>query len=258
MTLNKNSEKIFKLKYARGNETWEQACIRVASYIANAEENEDKKLEYTKKFYELIYNKVFIPGGRILANSGTGIKNLMNCVSGDTLIHTKDGAKLAKEIDGKDIEILSSDGKFRKTTWSNYGEQLLYEVILDNGDVIYTTSDHEWISYDKNGYKSTVTTLELENKRIPFQPILDSEIAYNENEYKNGVVHGLVYGDGTLYSNRNLSMLQQFGDSKEIIPRFFSKYKTKNYGDYRGEYYEVAKLPNTYKTNLPNPKDKSI
>jgi len=78
MTLTKNAEKIFKLKYAIGDETWEQACTRVASYIAGAEK-EDKQVEYTKKFYELIYNKVFIPGGRVLANSGTEIKNLMNC-----------------------------------------------------------------------------------------------------------------------------------------------------------------------------------
>ena len=58
MTLTKNAEKIFKLKYAIGDETWEKACTRVASYIAGAEK-EDKQVEYTKKFYELIYNKVF-------------------------------------------------------------------------------------------------------------------------------------------------------------------------------------------------------
>jgi len=74
--LSEKADKIFKLKYARENETWEQACWRVASYVASID---DDKEEYEKKFFELIYNKVFIPGGRILANAGTNIKNLMNC-----------------------------------------------------------------------------------------------------------------------------------------------------------------------------------
>jgi ribonucleoside-diphosphate reductase alpha chain len=75
--LNEKALKIFNMKYrATPTETWEQACWRVASHIASVEEKKD---EYTKDFFELIYNKVFLPGGRILANSGTGIPNLMNC-----------------------------------------------------------------------------------------------------------------------------------------------------------------------------------
>lgn len=106
MTLNKNAEKIFKLKYARGNETWEQACIRVASYIANVEESEEKQIEYTKKFYELIANKVFIPGGRILANSGTEIKNLMNCF----VLPIEDSRKSIYEALGHAAEIFDQGG----------------------------------------------------------------------------------------------------------------------------------------------------
>ena len=105
MTLTKNAEKIFKLKYAIGDETWEQACIRVASHIASAED-EDKQLEYTKKFYELIYNKVFLPGGRILANSGTGIKNLSNCF----VIPIEDSRKSIYRALGHAAEIFDQGG----------------------------------------------------------------------------------------------------------------------------------------------------
>ena len=78
--LSEKAQKIFKLKYAiNGDETWEQTCFRVASYVASAEETEEKREEFTKKFFELIYNLVFIPGGRVLANAGTNIKNLNNC-----------------------------------------------------------------------------------------------------------------------------------------------------------------------------------
>jgi ribonucleoside-diphosphate reductase alpha chain len=77
--LSEKAEKIFKMKYAQGDETWEQVCWRVASYIAGAEESEEDQDKYAKRFFQLIYEKAFIPGGRILANAGTGIKNLMNC-----------------------------------------------------------------------------------------------------------------------------------------------------------------------------------
>ena len=106
MTLNKNAKKIFKLKYAQGGETWEQACIRVASYIADAEEDDDKVVEYTKKFYELIYNKVFIPGGRILANSGTEIKSLSNCF----VLPIEDSRKSIYEALGQAAEIFDQGG----------------------------------------------------------------------------------------------------------------------------------------------------
>lgn len=63
------------MKYSKNGENWEQACLRVASHVSSVEKDE----QYLKKFYELIYNLVFIPGGRVLANAGTGIKNLLNC-----------------------------------------------------------------------------------------------------------------------------------------------------------------------------------
>ena len=76
--LTSKAEKIFNLKYRQDNETWEEACWRISNYISSAE-NEDKRYEYATQFYQLIYNLVFLPGGRTLANAGTNIKNLLNC-----------------------------------------------------------------------------------------------------------------------------------------------------------------------------------
>ncbi len=79
MSLSAIGEKIFKLKYATSEkETWEDACLRVAQYIASAEEKEEQ-IEWTAKFFQAINDLVFLPGGRILANAGTTTKNLMNC-----------------------------------------------------------------------------------------------------------------------------------------------------------------------------------
>lgn len=71
------ADKILKLKYANNpNESWEELAWRVASYVASVEEDWET---YAKQFYKIIVEKYFIPGGRILKNSATGVKNLFNC-----------------------------------------------------------------------------------------------------------------------------------------------------------------------------------
>ena len=82
--LSEIGERIFKMKYARDkNESWSDACLRVSDHVASAEGNfgaDDETIaRSTQEFYQLIYNLVFIPGGRILANAGTDVKNLYNC-----------------------------------------------------------------------------------------------------------------------------------------------------------------------------------
>jgi len=82
--LTQNAQKIFDDKYARtlpsGNkETWEQACVRVAHHVAQAEQTESNRLQYTADFTKILVELSFLPGGRVLSNAGTEIKNMMNC-----------------------------------------------------------------------------------------------------------------------------------------------------------------------------------
>jgi len=77
--LTDKAKKIFSLKYSiNEKETWEQAVWRVTKHISIVEKKENRN-KFEDAIFNLIYNKVFIPGGRVIANSGTGIKNLMNC-----------------------------------------------------------------------------------------------------------------------------------------------------------------------------------
>lgn len=84
MNLSETAQKIFDMKYASklvngGKESWEQACGRVASHVAKGEETENNQLQYTAEFTRILLERSFLPGGRILANAGTNIKNLFNC-----------------------------------------------------------------------------------------------------------------------------------------------------------------------------------
>ena len=60
--------KVFRMKYAtHREESWEDAVARITSYIAGDD------LKRMGEYYQIIYNKVFLPGGRIIANAGTVI-----------------------------------------------------------------------------------------------------------------------------------------------------------------------------------------
>lgn len=76
------SEKIFKDRYAfTEDEPWEGesgACMRVAKQMASVEDP-DKFNKYQDKFYKVLVNNLFVPGGRIWYNSGRPHPQLLNC-----------------------------------------------------------------------------------------------------------------------------------------------------------------------------------
>lgn len=66
-------EKIWKDRYQKNNETYDENLHRVAKYCATDEEEE-------KNFYKVMAEGKFFPGGRTMSNSGIGTKlSLNNC-----------------------------------------------------------------------------------------------------------------------------------------------------------------------------------
>lgn len=142
--LSPTATKIHKMKYAKGEETWEQTCYRVASYVAG----EDTELLNT--FFNMIYNQVFIPGGRVLANAGTEIKNLNNCF----VLPIEDSRQSIYKTLGDAAEIFAWGGglgynfsKVReegapiKTTGGNASGPLSFMTLFDQtGEVIQQAS----------------------------------------------------------------------------------------------------------------------
>ena len=73
------AEIIFKQRYAiAGEESWDQATLRVASHVAAAEHNGNRS-KWSKRFHESLRNCLFIPGGRIFYGSGRPKGQLLNC-----------------------------------------------------------------------------------------------------------------------------------------------------------------------------------
>lgn len=76
--MEKQAELIFKDRYANDeNETWEQRCQEIARILASVEEDSEK---WEEIFYNVLVNRLFIPGGRILRNAGQLGTNLLNCI----------------------------------------------------------------------------------------------------------------------------------------------------------------------------------
>jgi ribonucleoside-diphosphate reductase alpha chain len=92
------SDKIFKDRYAfTDTETWEECCIRVARQMSIAE-SPDKQKIYEEKFNDVLVNNLFVPGGRILYNSGRHNPQLLNCFVLGNQLDSKEGwGKLAYE-----------------------------------------------------------------------------------------------------------------------------------------------------------------
>lgn len=85
------SLKIFKDRYAfTAEETWQEACQRVAKQMALAE-SPDKQSTYQNRFNEILVNNLFVPGGRIWYNSGRNNPQLLNCFVLDPKKDDKEG-----------------------------------------------------------------------------------------------------------------------------------------------------------------------
>jgi ribonucleoside-diphosphate reductase alpha chain len=70
---------IFKDRYAiHDNETFDQACLRVAECVA-AVECGTKRDEFKSRFYDIMSTNRFSPGGRIWSGAGRAHGHLLNC-----------------------------------------------------------------------------------------------------------------------------------------------------------------------------------
>ena len=229
---------------------------RVARELASPEKDEERRKEWASKFYWLLENYRFVPGGRILFGAGQTRKStLLNCLDGETEVLVKESiesrrqvlgfknslvaetklesesvskAKI-KDILGKEVEILTQSG-WKPVTFRSYGRQEVYRVLLRNGDEFTATGNHEWpIFHQTKQRPSKTTTINLKGKKLFIT--LPSRPERNQ-DFRDGVVHGIIYGDGQKNSAATTYGIYLFGGHKDLVPYL------KDYGtitEYSGE-----------------------
>ena len=146
---------VYESKYSlKGEENWAQTSWRIASNVAEVEKNygatNEEVLLKAKDFTEAILNRAFLPGGRIISNIGTGIKNLYNCFFfrvEDSRDSIYDILKNSAEIFawgggvGIDISNLREKGAIIKTTGGKSSGAVSFLRLFDlTGDIIQQAS----------------------------------------------------------------------------------------------------------------------
>ncbi|MBI3841257.1 MAG: adenosylcobalamin-dependent ribonucleoside-diphosphate reductase [Thaumarchaeota archaeon] len=214
---------------------------RVARELASPEKDDEKRKEWASRFYWLLQDYRFVPGGRILFGAGQPRKStLLNCLDGDTEVLVRESVESTRQllgyndslisetkqvastvsrarirdIVGKEVEILTKAG-WRLVKFSSYGRQPIYRVILRTGDEFVATANHEWpIFYQSKQRPSKVTTLSLKGKSL-FVSLPDRP--ETNQEFRDGVVHGVIYGDGSRNSAATTYGVYLFGGDRDLV-----------------------------------------
>lgn len=77
MKLSSNALQVAQSRYFMEGEDWQACSERVANVISMPETN--NRINFREQFASMIYNMDFLPGGRILRNSGRPRGSLFNC-----------------------------------------------------------------------------------------------------------------------------------------------------------------------------------
>lgn len=93
------SLEIFKNRYAlTPDETWEEACQRIARQMSLAEPAAKQK-HYEESFKKILGDNLFVPGGRIWYNSGRNNPQLLNCFVLTDQLDSKEGwGEIARQM----------------------------------------------------------------------------------------------------------------------------------------------------------------
>lgn len=107
------SEEIWASTYKHHTDTDINATqLRVATAIASVEETEEKRAEWTEKFYDMLSDFKVVPGGRIMVNAGTEWhgSTLVNCFVGPEVENDPDSIDGIYEALVEQAKTLKSEG----------------------------------------------------------------------------------------------------------------------------------------------------
>ncbi len=213
-------------------ETWEETVNRYIDFMCDDQCKGQIDDDTKNDLREAILNLEVMPSMRCLMTAGKALKRDnaagYNCLAGDTLVTTlEEGVVPIKEVAGKSAHVIDGNGDWALADCRVYGTQRLYRInIATCGKGAFhfdATGDHDWVLKDG----SKVRTSELKpGDRLANVNLTRKAIEEND-DYSKGVVHGLIYGDGTaVYKQvRTKRVCQGFvirlcSDHEDLLPYF--------------------------------------
>lgn len=146
------------------------------------------------------------------------------CFHGNTMVPTRGGVYAIRDLEGKTVDVLSEGGTYTPATFSCHGEQELMRVLFSDGRMLEATPEHQWYCVNMAGHTVQVPTTGLRpGYRIRRTPAADRPP--KNADYEEGVRHGFVFGDGTVYNRKRKtpkSVANFFGEKDACVIPFFN------------------------------------
>ena len=175
------------------------------------------------------------------------------CFAGETKMNTRDGVFEIRDLVGRRVDVLSRGGVYRPADFKSYGVQPLMEVEFCDKRKVYATPEHKWIVRNGAGKTVTLTTAEL-TKTHRIERTVAPRPPKNE-DYREGVRHGFVFGDGSLYSKNKRtgeyagSAAQFVGAKDQALSPFFEGCgNPRRVRADRADTTRISGLSNTFKS----------
>jgi ribonucleotide reductase, class II len=185
----------------------------------------------------------FDANGIVAHNCGEIIGANFHCVSGDTLLITRDGMHKIKDVVGDEIEIWNGQKWSQVTPFKTGSERKLYQVKFADGTYLDATEYHRFFVKDRfdKEYKEVQTkdlmhvsryTIHTEPFTIQYEDGLNIDPTY-------AYTLGIAVGDGTTDQNGNAKV--RLYEQKAALSVIGSKSFERNY-DYLPTFTDVTDL----------------
>lgn len=156
---------------------------------------------------------------------------IKNCLAGETLILTREyGSVPIERVSGQDVTLLDGNGDWIKSHVYDYGIQETINLnFFGNCEKISirSTLDHGWVQQDTGERIETKHFMERNGnatKDIRIADLRPTNIIKNEVDYRRGVIHGLIYGDGSAAPNCANFFFMRLCSEKVALESWLSDY----------------------------------
>ena len=265
-------EFIAKRTYARWldeenrRESWNESVNRLTEYLCTKVSDDFKGNVVQSCMY--IKDFAVMPSMRLLWSAGKACdeNNLAayNCLQGDTLVLTKEYGNIPiKFLVDKTVNVLTSNRIWEEAVFKSYGKQKLLQVnfrLNTNTNIsIKATPNHRWILSDG---REALTAQLKDGDKIQYTSIDKTHIDTSSIDYRLGIQHGIIYGDGTTtykQERNNGYMIRICSDIEDTL-KLFSEYPVTYppsangdpvvmmYGDF-AKTHSLKSLPNINETD---------
>lgn len=169
------------------------------------------------------------------------------CFAGETLVPTRDGVYQIKDLVGRTVDVLSQGGKYRPAEFKTFGRQKLMEVEFSDGRKVYATPEHQWVVKNCSNAEVRIPTTALRT-RHRIKRTVASRPKKNA-EYREGVRHGFIFGDGSLSNSKRRHSSALFCGTKDLamLPHFAGHHNPAIQRTDRKEMLRMHGFPPEYK-----------